>query len=358
MGGESNEGEMGFKHGDDGSEISRVGVTSMSLYAKADPFFSSADWDPVVSGGGFSSSHYPSMAIDNPGMSCFPHYQPCSGYPDMPASLLPFGDCGGSGQIGQCLGSDKKGESVGRLIRAGESHEVSDDVVLGASPTRKRRQAEAESSQRNKKAVEQFQEDPQRGSDQSQKKHKNDQQSKEKESSQSEEAPKENYLHMRARRGQATNSHSLAERVRREKISERMRLLQELVPGCNKITGKAVMLDEIINYVQSLQQQVEFLSMKLATVNPELNIDIDRILAKDLLQSRDRNTPMLGLNPFSGFQGTMPNLSTTTNPQYNPLLPQTTLESELQSLYQMGFVSNPSTMSSFSPNNGRLKPEL
>lgn len=66
------------------------------------------------------------------------------------------------------------------------------------------------------KAVEEFQEDPQRGSDQSQKKHKNDQ-SKEtvnKESSQSEEAPKENYIHMRARRGQATNSHSLAERVR------------------------------------------------------------------------------------------------------------------------------------------------
>ncbi|KAL0697543.1 hypothetical protein Bca4012_053665 [Brassica carinata] len=351
MGGESNEGGMGFKHGDDESRIS----TSMHLYAKADPFFSSTEWDPVVSGGGggFSSSHYTSMGLDNPGMSCFPHYQPGSGYLDMPTSLLPFGDSGGGGQF---LGSDKKGESVRRLIRAGESHEVSDDVVLGASPTRKRKQAQAESSQRNKKAVEEFQEDTQRGSDQSQKKHKNDQ-SKEKESSQSEEAPKENYIHMRARRGQATNSHSLAERVRREKISERMRLLQELVPGCNKITGKAVMLDEIINYVQSLQQQVEFLSMKLATVNPELNIDIDRILAKDLLQSRDRNNPMLGLNPFSGYQGTMPNLSTTTNPQYNPLS-QTTLESELQSLYQMGFVSNPSTMSTFSPNNGRLKPEL
>ncbi|KAG7653748.1 Helix-loop-helix DNA-binding domain superfamily [Arabidopsis suecica] len=367
MGGESNEGEMGFKHGDDESGgISRVGITSMPLYAKADPFFSSADWDPVVNaGGGFSSSHYhPSMAMDNPGMSCFSHYQPGSGSgfaADMPASLLPFGDCGG-GQIGHFLGSDKKGESVARLIRAGESshedhHQVSDDGVLGASPIGKRRLPEAE-SQWNKKAVEEFQEDPQRGSDQSQKKHKNDQ-SKEtvnKESSQSEEAPKENYIHMRARRGQATNSHSLAERVRREKISERMRLLQELVPGCNKITGKAVMLDEIINYVQSLQQQVEFLSMKLATVNPEINIDIDRILAKDLLQSRDRNTPTLGLNPFSGFQGTIPNLSTTTNPQYNPL-PQTTLESELQNLYQMGFVSNPTTMSSFSPN-GRLKPEL
>lgn len=36
-----------------------------------------------------------------------------------------------------------------------------------------------------------------------------------------------------------------------------MRFLQDLVPGCNKITGKAGMLDEIINYVQSLQRQVE-----------------------------------------------------------------------------------------------------
>jgi hypothetical protein len=45
--------------------------------------------------------------------------------------------------------------------------------------------------------------------------------------------------------------------IRREKISERMKHLQDLVPGCSKVTGKAVMLDEIINYVQSLQRQVE-----------------------------------------------------------------------------------------------------
>ncbi|PIM98060.1 hypothetical protein CDL12_29462 [Handroanthus impetiginosus] len=82
-----------------------------------------------------------------------------------------------------------------------------------------------------------------------------------------EEEPK-GYIHVRARRGQATDSHSLAERVRRERISERMKLLQALVPGCDKVTGKALMLDEIINYVQSLQNQVEFLSMKLASVNP------------------------------------------------------------------------------------------
>lgn len=34
-----------------------------------------------------------------------------------------------------------------------------------------------------------------------------------KENSESEEAPKDNFIHVRARRGQATNSHSLAERV-------------------------------------------------------------------------------------------------------------------------------------------------
>ncbi|ONM26525.1 BHLH transcription factor [Zea mays] len=49
-----------------------------------------------------------------------------------------------------------------------------------------------------------------------------------------EPQPPKDYIHVRARRGQATDSHSLAERVRREKISERMKLLQDLVPGCSK----------------------------------------------------------------------------------------------------------------------------
>ncbi|KAK8939255.1 Transcription factor bHLH63 [Platanthera zijinensis] len=94
--------------------------------------------------------------------------------------------------------------------------------------------------------------------------------------------PKQDFIHVRARRGQATDSHSLAERVRRERISERMKYLQELVPGCDKITGKAGMLDEIINYVQSLQRQVEFLSMKLATANPWVDFDIDSVFPKEM----------------------------------------------------------------------------
>ncbi|CAN4104577.1 unnamed protein product [Withania somnifera] len=77
------------------------------------------------------------------------------------------------------------------------------------------------------------------------------------EENQKPQEPSKDYIHVRARRGQATDAHSLAERVRREKIGERMKFLQDLIPGCNKVTGKAVMLDEIINYVQSLQCQVE-----------------------------------------------------------------------------------------------------
>lgn len=93
-----------------------------------------------------------------------------------------------------------------------------------------------------------------------------------------------------------------------------------------QVTGKAVMLDEIINYVQSLQRQVEvshvfssrtnyelnkvqnsssrtwmffidtfvnlsnmipclfqqFLSMKLSTVNPQMEFDVDNFLPKDV----------------------------------------------------------------------------
>ncbi|GAB4855394.1 hypothetical protein Ancab_024017 [Ancistrocladus abbreviatus] len=65
---------------------------------------------------------------------------------------------------------------------------------------------------------------------------------------------------VRARRGQATDPHSIAERLRRERIAERLKALQELVPSCNK-TDRAVMLDEIVDYVKFLRLQVKVLSM-------------------------------------------------------------------------------------------------
>ncbi|XP_047314165.1 transcription factor bHLH79 [Impatiens glandulifera] len=111
------------------------------------------------------------------------------------------------------------------------------------------------------------------------------------------EQPKQDFIHVRARRGQATDSHSLAERARREKISERMKTLQDLVPGCNKVIGKAPVLDEIINYIQSLQRQVEFLSMKLEAVNSRVPPAIEGFPSKEMNQ--------LGGSAFDSGAGVM-----------------------------------------------------
>ncbi|XP_009596972.1 transcription factor bHLH62-like isoform X1 [Nicotiana tomentosiformis] len=140
-----------------------------------------------------------------------------------------------------------------------------------------------------------------------------------------EQKPAKDWIHVRARRGQATDSHSLAERVRREKISQRMKFLQDLVPGCNKVTGKALMLDEIINYVQSLQRQVEFLSMKLASVNPRMDFHIDNFISKDICQSN------------GSLQQHMFPLDRSCE-NLNQL--HTICEDELQTIVQMGFSQN------------------
>ncbi|KAI4363996.1 hypothetical protein MLD38_020144 [Melastoma candidum] len=118
------------------------------------------------------------------------------------------------------------------------------------------------------------------------------------------------YVHVRARRGQATDSHSLAERARREKINARMKFLQDLVPGCSKISGTALVLDEIINHVQSLQQQVEVLSMKLAAVNSWIDFDVDNLIYSGLGAIMDGNFRNMAMPPAE-FQ-----LDRNTEPEY------------------------------------------
>ncbi|KAB2628564.1 transcription factor bHLH80 [Pyrus ussuriensis x Pyrus communis] len=65
---------------------------------------------------------------------------------------------------------------------------------------------------------------------------------------------------VRAKRGCATHPRSIAERVRRTKISDRIRKLQELVPNMDKQTNTADMLDEAVEYVKFLQKQIQELS--------------------------------------------------------------------------------------------------
>lgn len=209
-----------------------------------------------------------------------------------------------------------------------------------------------------------------------------------KENSKISEVQKPDYIHVRARRGQATDSHSLAERVRREKISERMKCLQDLVPGCNKITGKAGMLDEIINYVQSLQGQVEFLSMKLAAVNPSLDFNIDNIFTKEIFPVGTSELQTIGstseiIDPsnysFDSIQQVVSccGLETGTDPPemalrrtisapvsihemlkespyFSQIHPCSTWDAELQSLYALDFQQGKSTSLLSQPCTGIL----
>ncbi|XP_028806918.1 transcription factor bHLH74 isoform X2 [Neltuma alba] len=425
MGGHEN--AMGFQHGREtilncpssglSTSVSEIAVSSVSMPKPpvvTNPFLgSSSTWDPLVSlsqtqtfGGSsmvshseFGSSSYP-LVLENQGMNSTSHlvqYMSDSNFAVPSYASGSFSEMVGSFPQHGCsdLANTRYGPSYNQNEEAamkraplnGSQSQLEDPApdegATGSAPNGSRRKRGLDhnptfSPNKNVEG-EPMMDSSGKSSDgakeQDEKKQKVEQNNtsadlrgkqsskQAKDNSQSGEAPKENFIHVRARRGQATNSHSLAERVRREKISERMRLLQELVPGCNKITGKAVMLDEIINYVQSLQQQVEFLSMKLATVNPELNFDVDRILSKDILQSRIANGTIggYGMNsshsfPGGSFQGTLPGPGIPNTSSPFPPLPQSVLEHEFQNLYGMGYDSN-TPLDNAGPS-GRLKTEL
>ncbi|KAL0322973.1 UNVERIFIED_CONTAM: Transcription factor [Sesamum angustifolium] len=364
--------------------VAGMSICSESMFKPPngiDPFYSSSGWDPVISEdqtGNFGNSsmvlhsefanpNYP-VLLENQTMgssSHLAHFPSDSGLVGMVPKIPSFGS-GSFSDIVSSFGhsnfAQNNGAGVQNVVKNVEDPQDhcqdSENGVLGASPNGKGRKSivhfsiialnvevEKQKDQTGDIAELPKEYDEKKNSGPSSRGRQAVKEAKD--NSSGAEASKENYIHVRAKRGQATNSHSLAERVRRERISERMRLLQELVPGCNKITGKAVMLDEIINYVQSLQQQVEFLSMKLATVNPELNVDIERLLSKDILHSRGSNATALGIgpglsssHPFQGLpQGTL-NAFPGTAPPFIPYLRYHTQKNSLAFFFVRFLLAN------------------
>ncbi|EYU42383.1 hypothetical protein MIMGU_mgv1a020754mg [Erythranthe guttata] len=61
-------------------------------------------------------------------------------------------------------------------------------------------------------------------------------------------------------KSRAAAMHSQSEKKRREKINQRMQILQKLVPNCNKI-DRASILDDVIEYIKQLQSQVEMMCL-------------------------------------------------------------------------------------------------
>ncbi|XP_040960695.1 transcription factor PIF3 isoform X6 [Gossypium hirsutum] len=71
------------------------------------------------------------------------------------------------------------------------------------------------------------------------------------------------------KRSRAAEVHNLSERRRRDRINEKMHALQELIPNCNKV-DKASMLDEAIDYLKTLQLQVQIMSMRAGLSVPPM----------------------------------------------------------------------------------------
>ncbi|KAI4368240.1 hypothetical protein MLD38_016817 [Melastoma candidum] len=115
-----------------------------------------------------------------------------------------------------------------------------------------------------------------------------------------------------SKRSRAAEVHNLSERRRRDRINEKMRVLQDLIPNCNK-ADKASILDEAIKYLKMLQLQVQMMTMGagLYMRPPMLPTGIHNMLPFP-------HTGLGGLGPGIGYGAT--GLNTSNSVTDHPLV--------------------------------------
>ncbi|CAI9111973.1 OLC1v1012329C1 [Oldenlandia corymbosa var. corymbosa] len=131
-----------------------------------------------------------------------------------------------------------------------------------------------------------------------------------------------------ARRNRAAAIHNQSERRRRDRINQKMKALQKLVPNASK-TDKASMLDEVIEYLKQLQAQVNLMSSTTATtIMPQMMMMNPLAIQQQLQMSTLLAAARMGISgnglgmptPHNNpLQSLMMNSTTTT-----PLAPSTT----------------------------------
>ncbi|KAJ8565489.1 hypothetical protein K7X08_008065 [Anisodus acutangulus] len=98
------------------------------------------------------------------------------------------------------------------------------------------------------------------------------------------------------KRKRAAAIHNQSERKRRDKINQRMKTLQKLVPNSSK-TDKASMLDEVIEYLKQLQAQVHMMS--------RMNMSPAMMLPLAMLQQLQMSMMGMGMGMGMGVAGVL-----------------------------------------------------
>ncbi|KAK9068249.1 hypothetical protein SSX86_012360 [Deinandra increscens subsp. villosa] len=101
------------------------------------------------------------------------------------------------------------------------------------------------------------------------------------------------------KRSRTAAIHNQSERRRRDKINEKMKALQKLVPNANK-TDKASMLDEVIEYLKQLQAQIHMIGRM--SMSPMM---MPLAMQQQQLQMAMMNPMAMGMGMGMGMPGVM-----------------------------------------------------
>ncbi|XP_064976680.1 transcription factor UNE10-like [Musa acuminata AAA Group] len=108
------------------------------------------------------------------------------------------------------------------------------------------------------------------------------------------------------KKSRAAAIHNQSERKRRDRINQRMKTLQKLVPNSSK-TDKASMLDEVIEYLKQLQAQVQMMSRissMMVAAMPQLQMPMVAQLLPHMAQFPQ--LPHMGLMDFASIGRSVP----------------------------------------------------
>ncbi|KAH0751810.1 hypothetical protein KY285_004958 [Solanum tuberosum] len=181
--------------------------------------------------------------------------------------------------------------------------------------------------------------------------HSRAQESKDNEDEDEDEKKRSKISSFSTKRSRAAATHNQSERKRRDKINQRMKTLQKLVPTSSK-TDKASMLDEVIEYLKQLQAQVKAMSMMIhVNMHPP-----PMMLPNMAFQQQQFQMSMMGMaRPIDVNALSSPNITTmpsilhaTTPSNFNmPPIPSPGAD-PLASFIAAGQLSQPMTMNAYS----------